>query len=94
MNGNDKDFSGGISRNEEEEWESVATFIVEYQSRGGDENSKQFKTLVTQMDAEDEKGVSEEIWPGLQEDAPCEWMGGRLTGILMALGLISKDDDK
>lgn len=93
MNGNDKDIPGGISLSEEAEWESVATFIVEYQTRGGDEGGKEFKTLVTQMDVDDEKGVSEGAWSGLQEEAPCSWMGGRLAGILMALGLISKVDD-
>jgi hypothetical protein len=80
--------------NGDEEWESVATFIVEYQSRSGDEGDKEFKTLITQMDTDDEKGVSEEAWSGVQEEAPCEWMGGRLSGILMALGLISKGDGK
>lgn len=82
MNGND------------EEWDSVATFIVEYQSRTQADGAQQFKTLVTQMDADEDSSVSEEVWPGLQEDAPCSWMGGRLDGILMALGLLSRHEDK
>lgn len=84
MNGNDSSV---------DEWESVATFIVEYQSRRGEEGEKQFKTLITQMDADDESGVSEEAWIGLQEKAPCSWMGGRLAGILMALGLLGRQED-
>lgn len=78
----------------DEEWDSVATFIVEYQSRTPAEGEKQFKTLVTQMDVGAEEEISEEVWSGVQEEAPCEWMGGRLAGILMALGMISKDDNK
>lgn len=78
----------------DEEWDSVATFIVEYQSRTPAEGEKQFKTLVTQMEVGAEEEISEKVWSGVQEEAPCEWMGERLTGILMAFGLINKTDDK
>lgn len=90
MSGNNDIRVGGLNPAQEEEWDSVATFIVEYQSRTQADGEQQFKTLITQMDADDEKGVSEEVWPGLQEDAPCSWIGGRLEGILMAIGLISR----
>lgn len=78
----------------DEEWDSVATFIVEYQSRTQADGVQQFKTLVTQMDVDEADSVSEEAWSGLQENAPCSWMGGRLEGILMALGLLSRHDDE
>ncbi|EIJ34537.1 hypothetical protein [Thiothrix nivea] len=93
MNGNDQANPSGDMLTGNDEWESVATFIVEYQSRCGDEGGKEYQTLITQMDADDEKGISEEAWSGLQEDAPCSWMGGRLSGILRALGLLSREDE-
>ncbi|OQX15031.1 MAG: hypothetical protein BWK73_08065 [Thiothrix lacustris] len=76
------------------DWDSVATFIVEYQARTQADGEQQFKTLVTQMDTDAEDSMSEETWAGLQEDAPCAWMGGRLEGILMALRLLNQDPDE
>lgn len=73
-----------MSNHKNEEWESIATFIVEYQTRAGQtDDAEPFKTLVTQVDAEDSaSGEESEEWEGLQAEAPCSWMGSRLLGML------------
>ncbi len=86
MNGSDNHVPEGTHLADENGWDSVATFIVEYQTRTQDQGEHEFKTLVTQMEVEQEASISEQEWSGLQEQAPSEWMGGRLAGILAALG--------
>jgi hypothetical protein len=67
-------------------WESLGTFIVEYQARTeAEDEEQQFRTLVTQMDVEKDGEADAKEWSGLQAEAPCGWIGGRLLGMLTSL---------
>lgn len=85
-----------MSSHEKDDWESVATFIVEYQTRANPtDDDEPFKTLITQVDAEEDNSAEGEEWEGLQAEAPCSWMGNRLLGMLASsLGFSGEDKEE
>ncbi|UOG92988.1 MAG: hypothetical protein L3K52_04460 [Candidatus Thiothrix sulfatifontis] len=75
-------------------WESLGTFIVEYQAQTETKNEQQqFRTLVTQMDVEKDDEADSNEWSGLEVEAPCGWIGMRLLGKLTSLFGVREEDE-
>ena len=64
-----------------DEWQPIATFIVEIQAREDAEGGRRFRTYAYQMDVEAEDTVAEGYWEGIEPEQHCRWMYERMAGL-------------